>query len=128
MMIDTGIASHSPPEYPKRRYTDHTEKASDHDLLIKLNTKIDLLCKAVYENGKALKAHVETTKKVCDHRIEVCTDRADKKVDSGTFWTFVTIVVLVFTVVFAMSSSNLVGLTEMRQDVKAITFKRGVAE
>ena len=101
-----------------RRFDDHLTKTPDHDLLIKLHTKMDSVCKAITRSNEELRSHTEGINAQLFHRTEVCTAKFDKKLDSGTFWRLVAILVIIFGTIFTGIGLNKMLLTEHSQDIK----------
>jgi len=102
------------PTEQKRRYTDHVKQTDDHDLLIRVHTKLDHICKNQTTNTKAIKDLTDKIDAKCEHRMETCDTRFDKRITSTTFWKFVGIVIFVFAVAFGISTTNLISLTKHR--------------
>lgn len=97
-------------EYAKR-YTDHLDRASDHDLLIKLNTKMDSVCRALTEKTTSIDHSFEMLNKSCAIRKTTCEAAIDKKVPGTTFWTLVIILTGVLGVLFTTAITNRVDIT-----------------
>ncbi|MBC8179983.1 hypothetical protein H8E88_02555 [candidate division KSB1 bacterium] len=95
-----------------RRYTDHLEQTSDHDLLIKLHTKMDGVCKTLKEKNDSINHTIETLNTNCLHRREVCDAAMEKKLPNSTFWKLVTILVVVLGVLFTTAITNRVDVTK----------------
>ena len=95
-----------------RRFDDHVTKSDDHDLLIRVHTKLDSICENQSKNTKAIKGLSDRIDLKCEHRIETCGDRFDKRITSTTFWKFVWITALLFGVSFSISTANLISLTK----------------
>jgi hypothetical protein len=102
----------------ERRYTDHIKSASDHDLLIKINTKVSFICKELAETKETLKDHIETISDTCTRRKELCEATLDKKVLGSVFWKLVTILVVVFGVLFTTSITNRVDVSRNTTVIK----------
>ena len=96
----------------QRRYTDHIERTSDHDLLIKLHTKIDSICSNLTANTKAIKDLSDKIDIRCDRRNEVCAKAAERKLDSPTFWKLVVSLTIIIGSLSSAVGINLVTSTE----------------
>jgi len=93
-------------EQLQRRYSDHVEHTSDHDLLIKVNTKVTTICSTIADTNSTLREYIEKMDRKCGERTDHCVDKFDKKLDSNTFWRLVAILVLLFSASFAGFGAN----------------------
>ena len=96
----------------KRRYTDHLDKSSDHDLLIRLHTKMDSVCKTLKEKNDSINHTIEILNKNCLHRREVCDKVLDEKLPGATFWKMVIILTIVLGALFTTAITNRVDVTK----------------
>ena len=96
----------------KRRYTDHLEQSSDHDLLIRLHTKMDSVCKTLKEKNDSINHTIEILNKNCLHQREVCDTVLEKKLPGATFWRLVGILIVVLSVLFTTAITNRVDVTK----------------
>ena len=98
-------------EYAKR-YTDHLDRASDHDLLIKLNTKMDSVCRALTEKTTSIDHAFEMLNKSCAVRKTTCDKVLDSKLAGTTFWKLVAILTVVLGVMFTATTKNTIDVAK----------------
>jgi len=79
----------------QRRYTDHLKHISEHDMLIRLNTKMDAMCKKADVNKADLDTYMAKMDARCEHRMELCSQSFESKLSFTTYWKILTIIVLV---------------------------------
>jgi hypothetical protein len=101
-----------------RRYSDHIEPASDHDLLIKINTKISFICKELKETKDTLKDHIGVMRETLEHRREICDTKLKSKVETSMFWRLIGILVVVLGVLFATTMTNSVAVSNNTTVIK----------
>ena len=89
-----------------RRYTDHIEKASDHDLLTKLNSKMDSVCKAHKDTQDFLKDSIKTIDTRCESRLVLINQNHDKAVDKPMFKWLIGILIIVLLAGFSVAKMN----------------------
>ena len=95
-----------------RRYTDHIAKASDHDLLTKLNSKMDSVCKTHKETQDFLKDSIKTIDTRCESRLVLINKNNDNTVDKPLLRWLVGILVLVLLTVFGVAGMNSVSISK----------------
>lgn len=81
-----------------RRYTDHVEHASDHDLLITLNTKINSICESIQSHNEQHKEFINKVDQRCEHRLSLINGNNDKVIGKSMFrWLFGTVIIVLIS-------------------------------
>lgn len=79
-----------------RRSSDHDEHATDHDLLIKLNTKMNSICELVHESHDQHKEFIDKIDNRCEGRLNIINSNNDKVLGKQMFkWLFGTIIFII---------------------------------
>jgi hypothetical protein len=95
-----------------RRYTDHITKTSDHDLLIKLHTKIDGICSAHKETRLAIKSYADRIDVRCEHRLGMINATSDNVIGKSMFrWLFGFLVLALITL-YSIAGVNTVSVAK----------------
>jgi len=97
---------------PTQRYTDHIEFASDHDILIKLNTKISTVCHAQVETNDHLKDFIDKIDDRCEIRLGIVNDINNKAVGKAMFTWIIGIIISVLIIIFGICGMNKVDITK----------------
>jgi hypothetical protein len=101
----------STPQLLKRRYTDHLTKASDHDILIELSTKMTAVCLAHTVTQKDLKDFMKRSEDKCDERIGGVYTKIDDKTSKQSSFKIIGIAVGLFVILFGAMGINRVFTT-----------------
>jgi hypothetical protein len=97
---------------PTRRYNDGIEPTTDHDLLIRLNTKISTICMSQSDTNKHLKDFTDKIEFRCESRLKLIDKVDDKILGKSMFtWLFGIIVVIIITV-FSVAGINRVEIAK----------------
>ena len=100
----------------ERRYTDHIETASDHDILIKLNTKVSLVCAAIKDTNDHLKDFTDKIDIRCEDRLKLINSNNDKIVGKSMFKWLIGLVIIGMITVAGIAGTNSVFIA--RHDTK----------
>ena len=95
-----------------KRYTDHLEKTSDHDLLIKLNTKMDSVCVALKDKPTSIDHAFEMLNASCAARKTACDKTLDSKITGTTFWKLVAILTVILGIMFTATTKNTIDIAK----------------
>jgi len=104
---------------PTRRYGDGSEPTTDHDLLIRLNAKINIMCASLAETNQHVRDGnqnlTDFTDKIdirCESRLNLIDKVDDKILEKSLFkWLFGIIVVIIMTV-FSIAGLNKVEIAK----------------
>ena len=104
---------------PTRRYNDGIEPTTDHDLLIRLNTKISTICMSQADTNQHLKGFTDKIEFRCESRLKLINKVDDKIVGKSIFtWLFGIIVVVIMTV-FSVAGINKVEIAKYQLMIDA---------
>ena len=104
---------------PTRRYNDGSEPTTDHDLLIRLNAKINVMCASLAETNQHVRDGnqnlTDFTDKIdirCESRLNLVDKMNDKILSKSMItWLFGIIIVVIMTV-FSIAGLNKVEITK----------------
>jgi len=102
-----------------RRHTDGIEPTTDHDLLIRLNTKISTICMSQADTNQHLKGFTDKIEFRCESRLKLIDKVDDKILGKSMFtWLFGIIVVVIMTV-FSITGINKVEIAKYQLMIDA---------
>jgi len=100
-----------------RRYTDHILKASDHDLLIKLHTKIDDICSAHKETRLEIRSYADRIDVRCEKRLGMINSTSDNVIGKSMFrWLFGFLVLALITL-YSITGVNTVAVAKNEMQI-----------
>jgi len=88
------------------RHTDYNKQIPDHDLLIKHSVKLDTMCKLQQNIIVKLDSFIDKIDDRCEKRLDLITKEADSAVQNTTFWSLLTILVIVLMAMSATIGFN----------------------
>ena len=94
-----------------RRYSDHVKKASDHDLLIRLHTKMDAVCAAHKETREEVKAFADRIDTRCETRLGLINRNHEHIMDKTTFKWLFGLLILALVTLYSVAVTNTISLT-----------------
>ena len=109
----------------KRRYTDHIEKANDHDIIISLVTEVKAMHETVINNCKVLTDYMNKMDLKCENRTKSCSTRFDSRITATTFWKLVGILSGIFIVVYVLAGNNYIEILDIKHDVGILMSEPG---
>ena len=122
-MIDTEIKNEAEMT-EKRRYTNHIEPSSEHDLLLTLHTKFNHMYKMQETNADKLTAFIEKIDIRCENRSANCSKAFESKISSNTFWKVFGVIVIVLIGVCGTITFNSVNSAKNTVLIMAIDGKK----
>ena len=97
---------------PTRRHTDGIEPTTDHDLLIRLNTKISTICMSQADTNQHLKDFTDKLEFRCESRLKLI-DKVDNKIlEKSLFKWLLGIIIVVVMTVFSIAGLNKVEIAK----------------
>ena len=104
---------------PTRRYGDGSEPTTDHDLLIRLNAKINIMCASLAETNQHVRDGnqnlTDFTDKIdvrCESRLNLI-DKVDNKIlEKSLFKWLLGIIIVVVMTVFSIAGLNKVEIAK----------------
>ena len=100
-----------------RRYTDHIEQATDHDLLTKLNAKMDSVCKAHKDTQEFLKDTIKRVDIRCESRLNLINSNSKEVVGKSIFKWLIGILVFVLLTVFGVAGLNSISIAKNESSI-----------
>ena len=104
---------------PTRRYNDGSEPTTDHDLLIRLNAKINIMCASLAETNMHVRDGnqnlTDFTDKIdvrCESRLNLIDKVDDKILEKSLFKWLLGIIVVVIMTVFSIAGLNKVEIAK----------------
>ena len=111
---------------PTRRYGDGSDPTTDHDLLIRLNAKINVMCASLSETNQHVRDGnqnlTDFTDKIdirCESRLNLIDKVDDKILDKSLFKWLVGIIVVVIMTVFSIAGINKVEIAKYQLMIDA---------
>ncbi len=104
---------------PTRRYNDGIEPTTDHDLLIRLNTKISTICLSQAETNQHLKDFTDKIELRCESRLKLIDKVNDKILGKSIFTWLLGIVIVVIMTVFSIAGINKVEIAKYQLMIDA---------
>ena len=104
---------------PTRRYGDGSEPTTDHDLLIRLNAKINVMCASLAETNQHVRDGnqnlTDFTDKIdirCESRLNLIDKVDDKILEKSLFKWLLGIIIVVIMTVFSIAGLNRVKIAK----------------
>jgi len=104
---------------PTRRYNDGIEPTTDHDLLIRLNTKISTICLSQAETNQHFKDFTDKIELRCESRLKLIDKVNDKILGKSIFTWLLGIVIVVIMTVFSIAGINKVEIAKYQLMIDA---------
>ena len=100
-----------------RRYSDHIKKTSDHDLLIRLHTKMDDVCASHKETRQEVRSFADKIDTRCETRLDLINRNNEHIIDKTMFKWIFGFLILSLVTLYSVAVTNTVSLAKNESQI-----------